>query len=278
MNPSRTARWVGRIWIMICFLFLYLPIISLIVYSFSDSPILNDWTFFSLRWYDELFHDERLGASVLVSLKVAAMSATGAVILGTLAAYATLRYARFSGRKVFIGMVNAPLVMPDVVVGLSILLMIVTMQNAFGLEGSRNIYTVWVGHMLVGMAYATVVISARLREINPQFEEAAMDLGARPFQVFFLVTLPMIVQALGAAWLLTFTLSLDDVVIASLLSGPSSTTLSMEIMSRAQRGLNPTVNALATVMIVVVSVCVVIGCYLIARHEKRSFQKMQGVK
>lgn len=255
------------------FAFLYMPIASLIVYSFSDSSIINDWTHFSLKWYDALFHDQRIGETLLTSLKVAAMSATGSVIIGTLAAYAMLRYSKFFGRKMFLALVNAPLVMPDVVVGLSLLLMIVSVQNAFDFEGGRNIYTILIGHMLVGTAYATVVVAARLRELNPQFEEAALDLGARPIQAFFLVTLPMVMQALGAAWLLTFTLSLDDVVIASFLSGPSSTTLPMEILSRAQRGLNPTVNALATVIIVVVSVCVAIAVYLIARREKRLWKE-----
>lgn len=250
MKSSATGRWTSRIWLFAGLLFLYLPIISLILYSFSESSIINDWTRFSLKWYRALFNDERIGASLWVSLKVAAMSATGSVLVGTLAAYTILRYKKFLGRRLFLGMVNAPLVMPDVIVGLSLLLLVVTMQNLFSLEGSRNIYTIWVGHMLVGTAYATVVIMARLREINLQYEEAALDLGARPFQVFHLITLPMIGQSLAAAWLLTFTLSLDDVVIASFLSGPSATTLPVEIFSRAQRGLDPTVNALSTVTLI----------------------------
>lgn len=271
MKSSKLTRITGIVWLIGTFLFLYLPIFTLMFYSFSDSEVLNDWTHFSLRWYRALVDDTEILNALLTSLKVAALSATGSVIIGILAAYAMLRYSDFFGRKLFLGMVNAPLVMPDIVVGLSLLLGIATIKNLFQIGGAGSIYTIWIGHMLVGMAYATVVISARLREINKQYEEAALDLGARPIQVFFLVTLPMMAQSLGAAWLLTFTLSLDDVVIAGFLSGPSSTTLSMVIFSRAQRPLEPTVNALATVMIVLVTIGVVACSYLIARRERNLY-------
>lgn len=276
MKSSSTIRWAGRFWILGTFIFLYLPLLSLVFYSFSESTIINDWTSFSLRWYRELMEDSEIFAALLTSLKIAALSATGSVVMGTLAAYAMLRYQHFFGKKLFLGMVNAPLVIPDVVVGLSLLLTITSIANLFQISGGKSIYTIWIGHMLVGTAYATVVISARLRELNPQFEEAALDLGARPIQVFFLVTLPMMLQSLGAAWLLTFTLSLDDVVIASFLSGPSSTTLSMVIFSRAQRGLNPSINALAAVIVVAVSIGVIVASYLIARREKERWKKSNG--
>ncbi len=172
-------------------------------------------------------------------------------------------------------MVSAPLVMPEVIVGLSLLLMLVSVQRMFGFP-ERGMATIWLGHLLVGMAYASVVVSARLRDLNPQFEEAAQDLGARPLQVFLLVTLPMIAQSLLAAWLLTFTLSLDDVVMSAFLSGPGSTTLPLVIFSRARLGLDPTVNALATVVIAVVAVFVVGSSYLIAVRERRRFRQQQA--
>lgn len=276
MKQSLFTRWLGRFWLLATFLFLYLPIISLIIYSFSESEVLNDWTTFSFRWYEALLEDTEIHSGLFTSLKVAALSATGSVVLGTLASYVLLRYPIFKGRKLFLGMVNAPLVMPDIVVGLSLLLAIASVKTFLGIGGAGSIYTIWIGHTLVGTAYATVVISARLRDINPQFEEAALDLGAKPFQVFYLVTLPMILQSLAAAWLLSFTLSLDDVVIASFLSGPSSTTLSMVIFSRAQRALDPTVNALATVIIVIVTAGVIASSYFLARREKQEKKAAKG--
>ncbi|MEY2891796.1 MAG: hypothetical protein RJA98_1704 [Pseudomonadota bacterium] len=274
MIITPAGRWTSRIWLALGFAFLYLPIIALVVYSFTDSPVPNVWAGFSLRWYEKLVGDEVIRSALFLSLQVAAASATGAVILGTLAAYTLERYPRFFGRAFFAGMVNAPLVMPEVIVGLSLLLMIVTVQDALNLD--RGLVTIWLGHMLVGLAYATVVIAARLRDLNPQFEEAAQDLGAKPFQVFFLVTLPMISQSLVAAWLLTFTLSLDDVVMSAFLSGPGSTTLPLVILSRARLGLDPTVNALATVVIAVVAVFVLLSSYLIAQRERRLWKEQQA--
>lgn len=262
------ARWFGRSWLALGFLFLYLPIISLVVFSFTESPLPNVWSGFSLRWYGRLLDDGEIGRGLGISLRIAALSATGSVILGTLAAYALVRYPRFFGRRFFSGMVNAPLVMPEVIVGLSLLLLLVALQDAFGIP-ERGLLTIWLGHQLVGLAYATVVIAARLRELNPQYAEAALDLGARPLAVFFLVTLPMVWQSLAAAWLLTFTLSLDDVVIAAFLSGPASTTLPLVIFSRARLGLDPTVNALATLMIAAVAIVILVASYLIARRERR---------
>jgi putrescine transport system permease protein len=189
------------------------------------------------------------------------------VLLGTLAAFSLVKYQRFTGRTLFNGMVNAPLVMPEVIVGLSLLLMLVSVERALGFP-ERGVLTIWMGHLLLGMAYATVVIQARLKELNPQLEEAAMDLGARPWQVFTLVTLPMISQSLMSAWLLTFTLSLDDVVLSAFLSGPGSTTMPLVIFSRARLGLNPSVNAVATVIVVAVAIGVVLASYLIARAER----------
>jgi putrescine transport system permease protein len=273
MKAAAFNRWFGRGWLLAGFAFLYLPILALVVFSFNDSPLPNVWRGFSLRWYEALVKDEELIAGLWLSLQIALLTACGSVVLGTLAAFALVKYKRFFGRTLFSGMVNAPLVMPEVVVGLSLLLMLVSVQRATGFP-ERGMGTIWLGHLLLGMAYATVVIQARLQDLNPQLEEAAMDLGARPHQVFWLVTLPMIGQSLLSAWLLTFTLSLDDVVLSAFLSGPGSTTMPLVIFSRARLGLNPTVNAVATVIVVVVAVGVVLASYLIARAERQRQQEM----
>jgi putrescine transport system permease protein len=261
-------RWFGKGWLAGGYVFLYLPIVALVIYSFNDSPIPNLWRGFTLKWYSALASDNEMLSGLWLSLRVAFMTACGSVLLGTLAAFALVKYKRFLGRTLFSGMVNAPLVMPEVVVGLSLLLMLVSMQRAIGFP-ERGALTIWLGHLLVGMAYATVVVQARLQEMPPQLEEAAMDLGARPWAVFYLVTLPMITQALLSAWLLTFTISLDDVVLSAFLSGPGSTTMPLVIFSRARLGLNPTVNAVATLIVLIVSIGVLVASYTIARAERR---------
>jgi len=273
MTPSRAHAWFGRGWLSLGYLFLYLPILSLVLYSFNDSVIPNLWRGFTLKWYAGLADDTELIAGFLLSLKVALLTACGSVVLGTLSAFALVKYRRFFGRTLFSGMVSAPLVMPEVVVGLSLLLMLKSVQSAFDFP-EQGLMTIWLGHLLLGTAYATVVVQARLRDLNPQLEEAAMDLGARPRQVFWLVTLPMIAQALVSAWLLTFTLSLDDVVLSAFLSGPGATTMPLVIFSRARLGLNPGVNAVATLIILAVSIGVLVASYLIARAERRRQQDM----
>jgi putrescine transport system permease protein len=273
VRASRFNTWFGRGWLGGVYLFLYVPIIALVVFSFNDSPLPNVWRGFTLKWYQALAQDEEMLSGLWLSLKIAFMTACGSVVLGTLAAFALVKYKRFTGRTLFSGMVNAPLVMPEVVVGLSLLLMLVSVQRALGFP-ERGLMTIWLGHLLLGMAYATVVVQSRLQDLNPQLEEAAMDLGARPHQVFWLVTLPMIAQSLVSAWLLTFTISLDDVVLSAFLSGPGSTTMPLVIFSRARLGLNPSVNAVATLIIVVVGVGVVLASYLIARKERRRQQEV----
>jgi putrescine transport system permease protein len=263
----------GRGWLAAGFAFLYLPIAALIVFSFNDSPLPNVWRGFTFKWYAALAQDRELLASFWISLKVAFFTACGSVVLGTQAAFALVKYRRFTGRTLFAGMVNAPLVMPEVVVGLSLLLMLVSVQGWFGFP-EKGAFTIWLGHLLLGMAYATVVIQARLQDLNPQLEEAAMDLGARPHQVFWLVTLPLIGQSLASAWLLTFTISLDDVVLSAFLTGPGATTMPLVIFSRARLGLNPSVNAVATLIVLFVAVGVVAASYLIARNERRRRQEM----
>jgi putrescine transport system permease protein len=261
-------RFFGRAWLVAGLVFLYVPIVALVVYSFNASPLPVVWAGGSLRWYRELPHDQELLRGVWLSLQIALYSAVGAVVLGALASFALVKYKRFWGRTLFAGMVNAPLVMPEVIIGLSLLLMLVSMQQSLGFP-QRGMFTIWMGHVLLGMAYATVVIQARLQDLNPELEQAAADLGARPIQVFFLVTLPLIFNALVSAFLLTFTLSLDDVVLAAFLNGPGSTTLPLVIFSRARLGMRPDINAAATVIIAVVSVVVVGGSWFIVRTERR---------
>jgi putrescine transport system permease protein len=273
VRASRFNQWFARGWLGGVYLFLYVPILALVVFSFNDSPLPNVWRGFTLKWYTALAQDEEMLSGLWLSLKIAFMTACGSVVLGTLAAFALVKYKRFTGRTLFSGMVNAPLVMPEVVVGLSLLLMLVSVQRALGFP-ERGLMTIWLGHLLLGMAYATVVVQSRLQDLNPQLEEAAMDLGARPHQVFWLVTLPMIAQSLVSAWLLTFTISLDDVVLSAFLSGPGSTTMPLVIFSRARLGLNPSVNAVATLIIVVVGVGVVLASYLIARKERQRQQEV----
>ncbi len=270
---SRSGRIASRIWLGAGFAFLYLPIVTLIVLSFNDSPLVTSWTGFSLRWYGELARDDAIIDGLVLSLKIALCTATTSVVLGTFAAVAITRFKRFPGRTLMTGMVNSPLVMPEVIIGLSLLLMLVSVQRATGYP-ERGMLTIWLGHSLLGMAYATVLIGSRLQEMNPQLEEAGLDLGAKPWQVFFLITLPLISQALVAAWLLTFTLSLDDVVLSAFLSGPGSTTLPITIFSRARLGLNPSVNAVATLTVLFVSVGVVVASVWMSRIEKRRTREM----
>ncbi len=265
------ARGFGKAWLAAGYAFLYLPILALVIYSFNDSPIANVWAGFTLKWYAGLPGDREIIAGLWLSLRIAFFTACASVVLGTLAAFALVKYRRFTGRTLFSGMVNAPLVMPEVIIGLSLLLMLVSVQRAIGFP-ERGMLTIWMGHLLLGMAYATVVVQARLQDLNPQLEEAAMDLGARPHQVFYLVTLPMITQSLMSAWLLTFTLSLDDVVLSAFLSGPGSTTMPLVIFSRARLGLSPSVNAVATLIVLFVTIGTVLASLAIARAERRRAQ------
>src|ERR1035437_6577080 len=223
MRPN-AGRITSKVWMGAVFLFLYLPILTLVLLSFNASPMVTNWGGWSLRWYSALAQDAEIIAGFKLSLEIAFLTACASVILGSLAALALTRFKRFPGRTLFAGMVHSPLVMPEVIIGLSLLLMLVSVQRAFGFP-DRGMMTIWFGHTLLGMAYATVVVQSRLQDMSPQLEEAAQDLGCRPWQVFFLVTLPLISQAIGAAWLLAFTLSFDDVVLSAFLSGPGSTTM-----------------------------------------------------
>lgn len=246
----------GKVWLIAVYVFLYLPIVTLVIYSFNASPLVTVWSHVSLKWYAALAADNDLISAVGLSLRVAFYSALISVLFGTFTAFVLNRYRRFAGRTLLTSMSSAPLVMPDVIVGLSLLLMLVSLQNWLGFP-ERGLFTILLGHALLGTAYAAVVIRARLREMDGTLDEAAMDLGCKPFQVFRLVTLPLLAPALVSAFLLTFTLSFDDVVLSSFLSGPGYSTLPMVIFSRARLGLNPSINAAATVMIATVTIAVV---------------------
>lgn len=249
-------------------LFLYIPILSLIVFSFNDSALANSWSGFSLRWYHSLLEDRTLLSAAWLSLRIAFLTATAAVVIGTWAGYVLARKGPFRGFGLYIGMLNAPLVIPDVILGISLLLMIIEIRNLTGFPASNGVFTIWLGHVTLCVAYVSVVIQSRVRELDRSLEEAALDLGAPPLRVFFTITLPLIAPALVSAWLLSFTLSLDDVVIASFLNGPGYTTLPIEVFSRVRLGIKPEVNALATLMIVLVGTFVIVANYFQGRRKQ----------
>jgi putrescine transport system permease protein len=251
------------------FAFLYIPILSLIVYSFNKSRLVTVWGGFSTHWYGKLFENDEVLNAAWLSLQIASVNATGAVILGTLAGLSLARFGRFKGRALLSGMTAAPLVMPEVITGLSLLLLFVAMEHLFGWPQGRGFTTITIAHMTFTMAYVTVIVQSRMSTLDQSLEEAAMDLGARPSKVFFVITLPIIAPALVSGWLLAFTISLDDVVIANFTSGPGSTTLPMVIFSKVRRGVTPDINALATIMIALVTVGVLTAGILMSRQEKR---------
>ncbi|HLS80451.1 MAG TPA: ABC transporter permease subunit [Steroidobacter sp.] len=251
------------------FAFLYLPILSLVVYSFNKSRLVTVWGGFSTEWYGRLLRNEQILDAAWLSLKIAAINATGAVVLGALAGMALARFGSFRGRTLLTGMTTAPLVMPEVITGLSLLLLFVAMEQAFGWPAGRGMTTITIAHMTLTMAYVTIIVRSRLSSLDESLEEAAMDLGARPVKVFFVITLPIIAPALVSGWLLAFTISLDDLVIASFVSGPGASTLPMVVFSKVRLGVSPDINALATIMVLFVSIGVVIAGLWMARQEKR---------
>ena len=250
------------------FLFLYIPILSLIIFSFNESRLVTVWAGFSTKWYGELFRNEQVLGAAWLSFKIAAMNATGATILGTLAGLALARFGRFRGRPLLTGMATAPLVMPEVITGLSLLLLFVAMEQAFGWPEGRGITTITIAHITFSMAYVTVVIQSRLATLDGSLEEAAMDLGARPAKVFFLITLPIILPAILAGWLLAFTLSWDDLVITSFVTGPGASTLPVVIFSKVRLGVSPDINALATILVLIVAIGIAIAGLYMRRQQK----------
>jgi len=255
---------------VVAYVFLYAPIVSLVVYSFNASRLVTVWAGFSLHWYAELWRNEAIQRAAGISLEIAVTAATGALVLGTLAGYALQRYRRFRGRALFGAIATAPLVMPEVITGLSLLLLFVALEQAIGWPEGRSVLTIAIAHTTLGTAYVAVIVQARLAAFDRSLEEAALDLGARPVKVFLVITLPLIAPALVAGWLLAFTLSLDDLVIASFTSGPSSTTLPMVIFSSVRLGVSPQINALATLFLATVTVTVLLAGRLMGRSGQES--------
>ncbi|KMN34961.1 MULTISPECIES: ABC transporter permease subunit [Chromobacterium] len=255
--------------------FLYLPIALLVLYSFNESKLVTVWSGFSTKWYAALLQDDELINAAWLSVKIALMTATASVVIGTWAGFVLARFGRFRMFTLFAGMINAPLVIPEVIQGISLLLLFVAMEQAFGWPEGRGVFTIWIGHVMLCVSYVAIVVQSRVRELNLSLEEAAMDLGARPLKVFFVITLPLISQALVSGWLLSFTLSLDDLVLTAFLSGPGSTTLPMVIFSRVRLGLNPEMNALATLFIVLVSAGVVAANIYMRMAERKREREMK---
>ena len=271
---NRRSRFV-TVMMVAGFLFLYLPIVLMIAFSFNESRLVTVWGGFSTKWYGELFRNEQVLGAAWLSFKIAALNATGATILGTLAGLALARFGRFRGRPLLTGLATAPLVMPEVITGLSLLLLFVAMEQLVGWPEGRGITTITIAHMTFSMAYVTVVVQSRLATLDESLEDAAMDLGARPAKVFFLITLPIIRPAILAGWLLAFTLSWDDLVITSFVTGPGSSTLPVVIFSKMRLGVSPDINALATILILTVALfTTVFGVYMI-RQQKRRDQEVQ---
>ena len=250
-------------------LFLYLPMFVLVVYSFNASKLVTVWAGFSTQWYGELFRDQQILSAVWTSLRIAFFAASMAVCLGTVAAFVMTRYGHFRGKTALSSMVTAPLVMPEVITGLSLLLLFVQMAQITGWPADRGMATIWIAHTTFCSAYVAVVVAARLREVDHSIEEAAMDLGSPPVKTFFSITLPIITPALAAGWLLAFTLSLDDLVIASFVSGPGANTLPMGVFSSVRMGVSPKINALATLIILIVSLATLLAWFFMRRNETR---------
>lgn len=274
------SSWFLRVMLFLGLAFLYIPLVVLIIYSFNNSRLVTVWGGFSTQWYSKLLQNEQILDAAWLSVRIALCSAAAAVILGTLAGYALARIKRFRGSTLFAGMVSAPMVMPDIITGLSMLLLIIQVQillqnSVFSfLYFERGFFTIWLGHTTLCMAYVTVIIRSRLSELNRSLEEAAKDLGARPLKVFFLITLPSIAPAIASGFLLSITLSLDDLVITSFLSGPGSSTLPMIIFSKIKLGLDPQMNVLATIIIALVGTLVIGINYFMMRQNTRREREM----
>lgn len=268
MNNQQLSPFLKGM-LLLGLLFLYIPIVSLIVYSFNDSKLVTVWGGFSTKWYVSLFQNEQIISAVELSVQIALASATAAVTLGTIAGFVLARFKRFPGSSLFAGMMTAPMVMPEVITGLSMLLLFISMQQLIGVPAERGFFTIWVGHTTLCMAYVSVVVRSRLLEIDQSLEDAAMDLGARPLKIFFVITLPLVAQAIASGFLLSVTLSLDDLVMTAFLSGPGSTTLPQVIFSKVRLGLNPEINALASITVLVVGVLVIVANYLMLNSQRK---------
>ncbi|WP_028874938.1 ABC transporter permease [Tepidiphilus margaritifer] len=264
----RRFPWLATSWTMLVYGFLYLPIVVLVIYSFNDSRMVTVWGGWTLRWYAEAAADQVVIDALVLSLEIAVATATASVVLGTCAAYALTRYRRFPGKGLFTLLLNVPLVLPTVVLAMVLLLFFVSLEHVFGFP-QKGFTTLFIGHTVMCVSYAAITIMSRLREVDPALEEAAMDLGARPSQVFFLVTLPAIFQAVASAWLLTLSLSLDEVVISAFLSGPGTSPLPVVIFSRARLGLNPEINVIGAVTVYLVLAGLLLSSVWLARRAKQ---------
>ena len=274
MSTMRGYRWLGWGALVLGFAFLYLPILLLMLFSFNSSRLATVWAGFSTRWYGELFNDRSLMDALWMSLKVAFWTACASTVLGTMAAMVMTRFGHFRGKSPFGALITAPLVMPDVILGFALMTLLVAMGGIPGFP-ARGATAIWIAHVTFTLSFVTVVLSSRLQELDTSLEEAAMDLGASRLTVFLKITLPIIAPALMAGWLLAFTLSLDDVVIASFVAGPSSTTLPMKVFASVRMGISPKINALATLMVSAVAVAAVAGWYITSRAEKRQQRDRQ---
>ena len=264
---SSVVLWLGL-------LFIYVPMVILVIYSFNASRLVTVWGGWSIHWYTGLLDNTQLMRAVKRSLQIAFYTASAAVVLGTMAAFAMTRIKQFRGRTLFSGMVTAPLVMPEVSTGLSLLRLFVALAQVLeallGVVFDRGMLTIWIAHTTFSVAYVAIVVSSRLGELDQSIEEAALDLGAPPWKTFMLITVPMIAPSIVAGWLLAFTLSLDDLVLASFVSGPGSTTLPMEIFSAVRMGVKPEINAIASVILLAVSLFTLLIWFVFRRAEKRS--------
>jgi len=265
----------SNIMLVMGLLFIYMPMVILVIYSFNASKLVTVWGGWSVKWYVGLLDNTQLMNSVGRSLEIAFYTAISAVVLGTLAAFVLTRITRFKGRTLFGGLVTAPLVMPEVITGLSLLLLFVAMAQMIGWPQERGILTIWIAHTTFCASYVAVVVSARLRELDMSIEEAAMDLGARPWKVFMLITIPMIAPSLAAGGMMSFALSLDDLVLASFVSGPGSTTLPMEVFSAVRLGVKPEINAVASLILLVVSIFTFLVWFFSRKAEKRRLKAIQ---
>ncbi|MCE1116303.1 MULTISPECIES: ABC transporter permease subunit [Pseudomonas] len=265
----------SNLMLIVGLLFIYLPMLILVIYSFNASKLVTVWGGWSVKWYVGLLDNSQLMGSVMRSLEIACYTAVAAVALGTLAAFVLTRVTRFKGRTLFGGLVTAPLVMPEVITGLSLLLLFVAMAQMIGWPQERGIVTIWIAHTTFCAAYVAVVVSARLRELDLSIEEAAMDLGAKPWKVFFLITIPMIAPSLAAGGMMSFALSLDDLVLASFVSGPGSTTLPMEVFSAVRLGVKPEINAVASLILLSVSLVTFMVWYFSRRAEEHRRKAIQ---
>ncbi len=272
------SRVMSSLALLIGFAFLYIPILSMVVFSFNNSRLVTVWDAQhspTLKWYHALFSNEQILNAAWLSIKIAAMTASIAVVLGTLAGLVLARFGPFKGRTLLSGMTTAPLVMPDVITGLSMLLLFISMEQLIGWPKGRGVLTITIAHVTFAMAYVTVIVQSQLAGFDDSLEEAAMDLGARPAKVFFRITLPLILPAIASGWLLAFTLSWDDLVISQFVAGPGSSTLPMVIFSKMRLGVSPDVNALATILVFIVAVGVVGGSLWMRRLEKRRERESQ---